>query len=56
MAIGYLILTNQGILPLNPQHFSGLSWDLAFNTAVSIATNTNLQHYAVSTPFHTSAR
>ncbi|MDA4121664.1 MAG: potassium-transporting ATPase subunit KdpA [Thaumarchaeota archaeon] len=46
MVIGFLILTNQDILPLNPQHFSGLSWDLALNTAISIATNTNLQHYS----------
>lgn len=45
MAIAFVILTNQDVLPLNPQHFAGLSWDLAFNTAISIATNTNLQHY-----------
>jgi potassium-transporting ATPase potassium-binding subunit len=45
MAIAYAILTNQNVLPLNPQHFAGLSWSLAFNTAISIATNTNLQHY-----------
>ena len=46
MAIAFVILTGAGLLPLNPMHFPGLSWDLAFNTAVSIATNTNLQHYA----------
>ncbi len=46
MAIAFFILTYQGILPLNPQGFSGLRWDLAFNTVVSFATNTNLQHYA----------
>ncbi len=46
MAIAFLILTFQGRLPLNPQGFPGLSWDLAFNTVVSFATNTNLQHYA----------
>jgi potassium-transporting ATPase potassium-binding subunit len=45
MAIAFLILTFQGGLPLNPQGFHGLSWDLAFNTVVSFATNTNLQHY-----------
>ena len=46
MAIAFVILTYQGVLPLNPQHFLGLRWDLAFNTVVSFATNTNLQHYA----------
>jgi potassium-transporting ATPase potassium-binding subunit len=45
MVIAFIILTYQGVLPLNPQHFLGLHWDLAFNTAISIATNTNLQHY-----------
>jgi len=43
---GFLILIFQASLPLNPQHFPGLSWDLAFNTATSMATNTNLQHYS----------
>ena len=46
MAIAFVILTFQGSLPLNPQGFPGFSWDLAFNTVVSFATNTNLQHYA----------
>jgi potassium-transporting ATPase potassium-binding subunit len=46
MALAYFILVYQGHLPLNPQGFPGLSWDLAFATVVSIATNTNLQHYA----------
>ncbi|MGA1974677.1 MAG: potassium-transporting ATPase subunit KdpA [Conexivisphaerales archaeon] len=46
MAIAFLILYFQGDLPLNPQGFPGMSWDLAFNTVVSFATNTNLQHYA----------
>src|SRR5579884_3541751 len=46
MLIAFIILVFQSRLPLNPQHFSGLSWDLAFNTVVSFATNTNLQHYA----------
>lgn len=45
MAIAFLILFFQGYLPLNPQGFPGMSWDLAFNTVVSFATNTNLQHY-----------
>jgi K+-transporting ATPase ATPase A chain len=46
MALAFVILTFQGSLPLNPQGFPGLSWDLSLNTVVSFATNTNLQHYA----------
>lgn len=46
MAIAFFILVYQGVLPLNPQGFPGMSWDLALNTVVSFATNTNLQHYA----------
>ncbi len=41
-----VLLMAQGSLPLNPQGFSGLSWDLAFNTAVSFVTNTNWQAYS----------
>ena len=41
----YLILRLQGILPLNPQNFPGLSPDLAFNIAVSFVSNTNWQSY-----------
>src|SRR6202000_616034 len=37
----YLMLRFQNLLPLNPQHFAGMSPDLAFNTAVSIVTRTN---------------
>jgi K+-transporting ATPase ATPase A chain len=49
MVFGFLILVFQGSLPLNPQGFPGLSWDLAFHTATSFATNTNLQHYSGQT-------
>ncbi|MDG6901955.1 MAG: potassium-transporting ATPase subunit A [Nitrososphaerota archaeon] len=49
MAIAFVILVGQGALPLNPQGFPGLNWDLALNTVVSFATNTNLQHYAGET-------
>jgi K+-transporting ATPase ATPase A chain len=45
MVASFLILVFQGKLPLNPQGFPGVSWDLAFMEAVSFATNTNLQHY-----------
>ena len=36
-------------LPANPQHLPGVSWHLAFNTAVSFMTNTNWQAYAGET-------
>lgn len=39
----------QYYLPLNPQHFPGVSWDLALNTAISYTTNTNWQAYAGET-------
>ncbi len=41
----YAILRLQAYLPLNPQGFSGMTPDLAFNTAVSFVTNTNWQNY-----------
>ncbi len=54
----YLVLRLQGLLPLNPMGFSTpaapsnatpLTPDLAFNTAVSFATNTNWQAYGGET-------
>jgi potassium-transporting ATPase potassium-binding subunit len=42
----FLILVAQGLLPLNPQGFKGMSWDLALNTAISFVTNTNWQAYS----------
>ncbi|HXP90594.1 MAG TPA: potassium-transporting ATPase subunit KdpA [Fibrobacteria bacterium] len=45
IVLTYLVLVFQGHLPLNPQGFSGLPWHLAFDTAVSFATNTNWQNY-----------
>lgn len=44
-----LILLLQKWLPLNPEHFDSLPFPLAFNTAVSFATNTNWQAYAGET-------
>ena len=41
----YLILRFQDVLPMNPQKLPGLADHLAFNTAVSFATNTNWQSY-----------
>ncbi|WP_062116196.1 potassium-transporting ATPase subunit KdpA [Aureimonas sp. AU40] len=45
----YALLRFQGLLPFNPQGFSGLTPDLAFNTAVSFVTNTNWQSYGGET-------
>src|SRR5215831_18325797 len=54
----YAIQRLQGVLPLNPMHFStgqapsnatAMTPDLAFNTAVSFMTNTNWQAYSPDT-------
>jgi K+-transporting ATPase ATPase A chain len=45
----YAILRVQHQLPLDPQGFSGMSPDLAFNTAISFVTNTNWQFYGGET-------
>lgn len=42
----FVLLVFQDSLPLNPQKFSGMNWDLAFNTAISFVTNTNWQSYS----------
>lgn len=41
----YGILRMQGLFPMNPQGFGGLTADQAFNVAVSFVTNTNWQSY-----------
>ncbi|KQN09444.1 potassium-transporting ATPase subunit A [Sphingobium sp. Leaf26] len=41
----YAVLRLQGVLPLNPLGYAGLSEHLSFNTAVSFTTNTNWQSY-----------
>jgi len=54
----YVLQRLQGVLPLNPMHFSTgqapanatpMTPDLAFNTAVSFMTNTNWQSYSPDT-------
>lgn len=45
----FLILRFQDHLPLNPERLPGVAPDLAFNTAVSFASNTNWQNYAGET-------
>ncbi len=47
--LAMLVLTNMAHLPLNPDHNPSMSADLAFNTAVSFISNTNLQHYSGET-------
>ncbi len=46
MLVTYTILRLQAVLPLNPQGFAAVDWDLSFNTAASFTTNTNWQSYS----------
>jgi K+-transporting ATPase ATPase A chain len=43
---GFLVLSLQALLPLNPDGKKMLAPTTIFNTAVSFLTNTNLQHYS----------
>ncbi|ACD82095.1 potassium-transporting ATPase subunit KdpA [Candidatus Methylacidiphilum infernorum] len=43
--VSYLILRLQSILPLNPEKIGPMAPHIAFNTAISFATNTNWQSY-----------
>jgi K+-transporting ATPase ATPase A chain len=45
----YALLRLQSFLPLNPQHMAAVPGDLALNTAISFATNTNWQNYGGET-------
>ncbi|HEY5473437.1 MAG TPA: potassium-transporting ATPase subunit KdpA, partial [Candidatus Limnocylindrales bacterium] len=49
VAAVYLLMRLQGSLPFNPSHAVSAGPALAFNTAVSFATNTNWQNYAGET-------
>jgi K+-transporting ATPase ATPase A chain len=49
LAVAYLLLRIQGSLPLNPQHFGGVTQALGFNTITSFMTNTNWQNYGGET-------
>ncbi|MEO1783983.1 potassium-transporting ATPase subunit KdpA [Thermodesulfobium sp. 4217-1] len=42
----FLLLLTQQLLPLNPEHFQGFSFDIALNSAISFITNTNWQAYS----------
>lgn len=46
VAVGYLLLRIQSLLPLNPNGVGDMEQTLSFNTIVSFMTNTNLQHYS----------
>jgi K+-transporting ATPase ATPase A chain len=43
--VTYVLLRLQGLLPLNPQGFGGISPDLALSVSASFTTNTNWQSY-----------
>ncbi|MBY0585823.1 potassium-transporting ATPase subunit KdpA [bacterium] len=45
LGVVYAILRFQHLLPFNPQNFAATTPDLAFNTAISFASNTNWQSY-----------
>jgi K+-transporting ATPase ATPase A chain len=49
LLIGYALLRLQGSLPLNPQHQTGVTPALSFNTVSSFVTNTNWQNYGGET-------
>jgi len=44
--IAYIILLTQNLLFLNPNKITAMTPALAFNTAISFMTNTNMQNYA----------
>ncbi|KPV56274.1 potassium ABC transporter ATPase [Paenibacillus sp. A3] len=46
VALGYLLLRLQKLLPLNPNGIDNMEQTLSFNTVISFMTNTNLQHYS----------
>jgi K+-transporting ATPase ATPase A chain len=49
LAVLFVLQLVQGRLPLNPQRLGAVSPGLAFNTAVSFASNTNWQNYGGET-------
>ncbi|RED52962.1 potassium-transporting ATPase subunit KdpA [Cohnella lupini] len=46
IALVYIIFRTQAYLPLNPTNVPNMEPTLAFNTAISFMTTTNLQHYS----------
>ncbi|MBI5175065.1 MAG: potassium-transporting ATPase subunit KdpA [Candidatus Obscuribacter sp.] len=49
MILVYLLQRAQNLLPFNPEALAAVPADLAFNTAVSFASNTNWQNYGGET-------
>ncbi|HYV19977.1 MAG TPA: potassium-transporting ATPase subunit KdpA [Verrucomicrobiae bacterium] len=49
----FLLLSAQRLLPLNPDRIGAMEPTLAFNTAASFTTNTDLQHYGGETGLST---
>ncbi len=49
MAVLYVMMRLQALLPYNPQGLAAVAPDLAFNTAASFSTNTNWQSYVGET-------
>ena len=49
LVLTYVVQRVQNHLPWNPQHLGAVAPDLAWNTAVSFATNTNWQSYVPET-------
>ncbi|TAE58335.1 MAG: potassium-transporting ATPase subunit A [Nostocales cyanobacterium] len=41
----YLLISFQGILPVNPNNLGMPTWDLVLHTTISFLTNTDQQHY-----------
>ena len=54
--VAWTIVTCQAWLPLNPDGIANMTPALAFNTASSFVTNTNLQHYSGETGLSTFAQ
>ncbi|QYR23174.1 potassium-transporting ATPase subunit KdpA [Paenibacillus sp. sptzw28] len=49
VAVSYVILRLQQVLPLNPNGIDNMEQTLTFNTVISFMTNTNLQDYSGET-------
>jgi K+-transporting ATPase ATPase A chain len=49
IVVAYFVFRLQGVLPLNPMKVAGMEPTLAFNTAISFITGTDLQHYSGET-------
>ncbi|MEH2294578.1 potassium-transporting ATPase subunit KdpA [Nostoc sp.] len=49
MLLIFLLIANQGWLPLNPTKIDAPTWDTIVHTTISFITNTNQQHYSGET-------